>query len=332
MNFKLKRIILVIIFLLFVFVPQILNAESIHESQAAKLVFNGDKYVFINDIGNINESFDGKSFSDFRYINDVQWTDKKVKDDLDFLSSNSGQYPGLFGICYGKGKFVVVGGQSQAHLFAGAGYIISSEDGVDWNGKYFFSDFSPILNSVIYGTSGFVVVGQKGKILISKDGENWQSIASREQVSLNSVTYEKGKYVIVGESGMILTSVDGKVWTQRASPIKCTFAKVIYVKNKFLALGTDGIISSTDGIKWEQIKSKNVPHLTTCCFGNGIYLAVAEDGVLYCSIDTKNWGKDTVLDGRFSDCVFNGKEFVLSGNNFIIKYKPDIKLFTGRNK
>lgn len=75
------------------------------------------------------------------------------------------------------------------------------------------------LNSVIYGNSLFVAVGNNGMILTSPDGTTWTIKNSGTTYLLSSVTYGNGQFVAVGDSGVILTSkADGTGIAFQAKP------------------------------------------------------------------------------------------------------------------
>jgi hypothetical protein len=80
----------------------------------------------------------------------VNWTER--------TSRTTGTSNQLFGVAYGNGTFVAVGG------FFFANIILTSPDGVNWTER---TSRSKTLNSVTYGKGLFVAVGNGGTILTS---------------------------------------------------------------------------------------------------------------------------------------------------------------------
>lgn len=73
----------------------------------------------------------------------------------------------LFGIAYGNGQFVAVGGTFESNSFSSV--ILTSSDGVNWVQRQPGTGW--VISSVAYGNGEFVAVG--GTILTSIDGVNW---------------------------------------------------------------------------------------------------------------------------------------------------------------
>jgi hypothetical protein len=71
--------------------------------------------------------------------------------------------------------------------------------------------------------------------------------------TLNSVVYGNSTFIAVGNQGTIRTSVDGISWTTVITGFTVDFNNVVYKEdnNTFLVVGTDTILTSTDaGITW----------------------------------------------------------------------------------
>lgn len=68
--------------------------------------------------------------------------------------------------------------------------------------------------------TGYVVVGERGHILISSDGKNWQQVNVPTRSTLTTVSAQGASVWAGGHDGVILSSADsGKTWQrQRAEP------------------------------------------------------------------------------------------------------------------
>ena len=99
-------------------------------------------------------------------------------------------------------------------------------------------------NSVTYGNRLWVVVGNGGKILISKDALSWIEALSPTTDHLYHVCYENGVYVAVGAASTILMSYDGKVWIKLVTGIANTFTfrKICYGGGAWAVVGDANVM------------------------------------------------------------------------------------------
>jgi hypothetical protein len=188
----------------------------------------------------------------------------------------------LFGVTYGNGLFVAVGGD---------GAILTSPDGVTWTARTSVTSYS--LYSVTYGDGLFVAVGRNGAILTSPDGVNWTQQTSGTSDGLSNVTYGNGMFVAVGGYGTILTSPDGVNWTARASGTSNILYGVTYGNNTFVAVGGDGtILTSSNGVNWTVRFLETSYIFTEVTYGNGMFVVVGLSplgGAVFTSSDGVNW-------------------------------------------
>ncbi|WP_223837203.1 S-layer homology domain-containing protein [Paenibacillus oceani] len=145
------------------------------------------------------------------------------------------------------------------------------------------------LNSVVYGNSMYVAVGDMGTIVTSPDGVSWTNRSPVSTSTLYGVTYNSGKYVAVGVSGTILTSTDGVTWTRQTSNQSTTIYSVTYGSGKFVAVGANGMaLTSTDGVSWNSHSSGTTEWYTTVSYGNGKFTA-AGGRTIVTSSDGVSW-------------------------------------------
>jgi len=99
---------------------------------------------------------------------------------------------------------------SELKLFIGVsgGYIIKSEDGINWQKEYssLFEDVSKIAYIEKFGM--FIAIGRNGTILTSYDAISWNNKSLNINLWLTSVVYDdiNDKIIIMGESGIIVIS------------------------------------------------------------------------------------------------------------------------------
>lgn len=118
---------------------------------------------------------------------------------------------------------------------------------------------------------------------------------------LESVCYGGSTYVAVGQNGTIVTSPDGVSWTSRMSGTACFLSGVCTDGNgTFVAVAggnttnSGAIVTSTNnGLTWSV--QPFTAFYTSVCYGNGIFMAFA-DGDCYTSDNGIGWTKKGVVD------------------------------------
>jgi photosystem II stability/assembly factor-like uncharacterized protein len=118
-------------------------------------------------------------------------------------NNNLGKEKHFEDIVFDGKKFVTVG------LF---GLIMVSNDGLNWYEKK--SNTLDSLHSIHYNDK-YISVGSEGTIIRSDNGEKWVTSFSKSNENLNDVSYGNEMFIVVGDRGTILNSKDGgKNWDQ----------------------------------------------------------------------------------------------------------------------
>lgn len=155
----------------------------------------------------------------------VSWTVTTLS-----TSSGTGSWQG---ICYGGGKFVVVGTN---------GRVSYSTDGVAWTSA------SPLPTSsawrcVAYGNGIFVATSSTGEAVRSADGVDWSSaVATPAAVDLLSIAYGDGKFIAAGYAGSAggaVQSADGATWEALTLPASANWNSVAYGGETFVVTAFD---------------------------------------------------------------------------------------------
>ncbi len=167
---------------------------------------------------------------------------------------SSPRSPLVADVCYGKDRFVAVGGY---------GGIYWSTDGANWYAADSpYSGTYTSLNAVCYGNGWFVAVGRDGTILRSQDGKAWSSCLSPTSKTISSVWAANGRFAAVGLDALILVSSDGYVWTSVGytnsgySPYPLgSLCSVVEGNGRWVALETSNTtgVWSADGINWTRM-------------------------------------------------------------------------------
>src|SRR5262245_46868441 len=135
----------------------------------------------------------------------------------------------LYGIVWGDGQFVAVGGGSFNET-----EVLLSSDGSRWNKVSLGTAARPLslsrhgagaLYGVAWNGSTFVAAGER--LLTSPDGKSWTIAASFSTCAFTRVATHEELFVAVGGyygNGCIATSPDGRTWTERTSSIESNAA------------------------------------------------------------------------------------------------------------
>jgi hypothetical protein len=223
------------------------------------IIFANDRFVTVGESGTILTSDDGivwirHDVGTTEFLFDVNYgqgtfiavgATRLVLTSLDGLTwnvRNDGERD-WYGIVYGNGKFVAVGGITVC-IYANCkdhSVLSVSPDAQTWTAAGL--DVGQYLSDVAFGNGIFVAVGAGGTIMTSADGENWTPQVSGSTAFLYNVAFGEGTFVVVGSpGGIILSSTDGAQWTPRNSGTTRGLNNVTYGRNSFFAVGDSGTI------------------------------------------------------------------------------------------
>ena len=111
--------------------------------------------------------------------------------------------------------------------------------------------------------------------VISKDAapSTSQTVATNG-ATINSVAYGGTTFVAVGDGGLIRSSVNLANWTTRTSNITANLRSVAYIGGQFLAGSSSGhILSSPTGATWTSRNSGTSACILGFAYGNGMFVA-----------------------------------------------------------
>lgn len=219
--------------------------------------------------------------------------------------TNSNAYHALFGVTYGGGLFVAVGG---------SGVILTSATGENWALQN--SGTGAVLRDVAYGTGTFVVVGDEGIILASTDGTNWASTVSGRTSSLVSIAYQSGVFVVTSMAGELLASADGNAWSPQVPGDRLSRPWFIAAGNGMFLLesnaGTN--LLSADGTNWFPRPSGSDTELYTAGYGMGMFISIDIGLRTFTSTDGSNWVARGILPFiRPTQIAYGNGHFVVGG-------------------
>jgi hypothetical protein len=174
----------------------------------------------------------------------------------------------------------------------------------------------PILYSVTWTGTKLVAVGDAGTILVSSNGDVWDSITSGTGSTLRNVIWHQGELVSVGAAGTILTSADGNTWTTQSSGTTTQLFSVAGSNALRVAVGDSGkIFISLNGLTWSEAASPTTKRLNSVVWTGTRFLASGDQKTLLSSEDGSNWviRNSQVTSGTFLDLNAVGPRILAVG-------------------
>ena len=175
-------------------------------------------------------------------------------DTWSLASSVPGDFGTAYGLGFGEGTYVAVGGGTEQ--------VIHSTDADTWAVAASTNTIYS-LYSIAYGDSLWVATGGDNRIMNSADGDYWNPANDVPYVtdSVESAIFADGKWIAVGEYGFIFSSSDGDNWStvMSAIPGLNRFTDIAYGNKTWVAVGYSSIgtyeaviYNSNDGLNWDQ--------------------------------------------------------------------------------
>lgn len=211
--------------------------------------------------------------------------------------------------------------------------IFSSPDGISWApctrwNVDEYGDSAVRFYSGVFGGGNFVVVGDKGTVMVSEDGSGWTKRfsgpappARMPYNELEHVAYGRGTYVALGRGVYVVSSHDGgETWNAVAVPDTdnalaaagwtpdylaympgyfAGFRGLAYGKGLFVTFSSqlNATFHSDDGVHWERSDlDPGLPYgwdyyIADIAYGNGRFVAVGWDGYIFTSLDGRKWSR-----------------------------------------
>lgn len=172
----------------------------------------------------------------------------------------------LFGVTFGNGTFVAVGGTQTFSGGTSFSNIITSVDGINWTARKAApsAQFATNLSAVAYGGGRFVAVGDGGTLLTSPNGSSWTRYTSAGGLNYSQVVYGNGIFIASYGSGTNLiipanSNPFPPIYSSfQNSGTTVSFGRLAFFNGLFIAagysstLGTNVFLTSTDGTNWLQ--------------------------------------------------------------------------------
>lgn len=177
-------------------------------------------------------------------------------------------------------------------------------------------------NSVCYGNSLYVAVGDNGLILKSSDATSWTDVSVSAVTSdLLFVRYINGLFIAVGANGTILTSTDATSWTLRTTGVVASLFSVCYGDGAYVVTGEDGtILHSADATSWSSKVSGVLVDLKRGVYVQKTFLVIGENNTVIQSADGEDWATKTIegLDFDIADICASDIYCAIAGENTVL--------------
>lgn len=250
-----------------------------------------------------------------------------------------------YSIAYGNGKYVAVGA-SKGNNGAYSGYITNSADGVNWSTPKRLvvsgNGSTTKCKTVMYASGKFVAAGLRdvddfdpySSIAISNDGDNWTFASKFSNTSYFNTYYGVAhgncKYVAVGSYSnrnlISAVSTDAVSWSgyDVAGPGTGILKGIIFAQDVFWAFKNGTVYRSVDGITWTSHSMGGLKTCNSMAFGNGVFVAVGDDGYISTSTNGTIWGTAFMAGtSKWKSVIYSDGKFVVVGEDGYISFSND---------
>ena len=219
---------------------------------------------------------------------------------------------GVEGIAYGNGSYVAVGNVAG---YPNLGFFGHSMTGTNWTGL-----LAPAgLRAVAYGNGKYVAVGDFGAVYAVDTQFNGTSNPPPVMESLRGITFGGDRFVAVGDMGRVMISTNGQTWQTNTLPMPSpSLYSVAYGNGYYVAVGLNGAVwRSSDGLNWTDYSPGTFSQFNGIGFGEGVFVIVGWNGAIYTSTDGASWtprNTGMFMPPNFNDVAYGNGSFVVVGD------------------
>jgi hypothetical protein len=289
-------------------------------------VFTGSRFVAVGDGGTILTSPDGLAWT-ARSSGTNEWLTSLAMGGgiLVAADSGGGVLISLDGEHWTR-QAISAGVYLRSCIYAGSYFFavsssdhaFKSADGVTWDDLGVESSLMDVSRLCWDGSR---ILGLSlGEVVGSTDGQNWASEATGTYARLNAIAWDGATYVAAGNGGTILASPDAAAWTIVTGGERAPLLAITRGAPGFVAVGQGFILASADGTNWELAWNENGYVISDVAYGNGRFVAVADERTVFRSKDGRTWKVKRAAPGPgwLTGVAFGKRRFVAVGDSGLI--------------
>jgi photosystem II stability/assembly factor-like uncharacterized protein len=140
---------------------------------------------------------------------------------------------------------------------------------------------------VVAGGNGLLIATRDRGILLSRDGQTWESQRSDAFGRLEDIVFADARFVAVGACGNIMSSVDGRTWRLHPAEVGMQLNRVAFGLNHFVISGglsewsdpsLAGLILQSDPVSGEELIVRTLDPVRQVVPGETFTLSAAASG------------------------------------------------------
>ncbi|MEY4331301.1 MAG: hypothetical protein RLZZ196_39 [Bacteroidota bacterium] len=186
----------------------------------------------------------------------------------------------------------------------------------DYNGTNVPISTLALNPTTTYGNGLYVMTSAGTRIYTSTDGVSWTVVENNLPIKqfykagptlqadyITDIRYNNGIWVAITRFGLLFTSPDLVTWTERTlgtflGRAQGNLAQVTYGNSTWVVVGSDvgsanahyAARSTDNGVTWTKVDlGFSTTNANAVSFGNGLFVAVSNNGLLSTSTDGQTW-------------------------------------------
>lgn len=233
----------------------------------------------------------------------------------------------VYGVVYGNGKYVAVGGNDATGTNLSRQYRATSTDGLTWTTSV--TDNQPTLRGVAFYQGVFTAVGYNGTMLRSADGVTWTGVSTPASTDFFDIRVLNGRYYALQRTrgdfateiqSAVLVSVDGLSWARIELKNDLTPMSVELFNNRLHIAGAAAMILRSEAIAAPALPVTQ-PTVTTlqAVQGESVALGVASSRP---SGETYQWfknGSSTPISGAIGPVLDFASVLASDAGSYVMK-------------
>lgn len=198
----------------------------------------------------------------------------------------------LFDVAFGNDRFIAVGGVAP-RIQPNTQTIITSRDGISWSGSGTL--YPPPLRGIAFGNGMFLSVAEDR---VFKLTGGWTQIVPNLGGGYNKIGFGAGTFVILGEKGLVGSSEDGEKWIAHYTRSTDNLHGAAFGQRTCVVVGESGAILQSDPLQLSAEPPRLThPVLRDGTFSVGVPTSEGHRYFLEFSEDLSKWNSFAPVEG-----------------------------------